>query len=278
MLVDRQRRELMVTPEPVDYNLLADEIAGWLRDRLAESGAERFVLGLSGGVDSATVCGLCVRAAGAEKVLGVIMPSNSDPIDAEHAALVAKEFDVETVRVDLTPATDALFAALPSPEHSSQERATLAVANVRPRLRMTTLYFLANARGGIVVGTGNKSEALIGYYTKYGDGGVDLLPILDLYKHEVRSVATAIGVPQAIITKSPSAGLWPGQTDEAEIGMSYDQLDAALSTLKRGTTELNHQELDSALIAKVERMHQNSAHKREPIPAFQRGSPAAAAR
>ncbi|MDQ3044990.1 MAG: NAD+ synthase [Chloroflexota bacterium] len=256
--------------EPVNHSLLADQIVAWLWDRLAESSAERFVLGLSGGVDSATVCGLCARAAGAERVLGAIMPSNSDPSDAEHAALVAQAFGIETAHVDLTPVADSLLAALPSMESVSEEPARLAVANLRSRLRMTSLYYLANARGGIVVGTGNKSEALIGYYTKYGDGGVDLLPILDLYKHEVRGVAAAIGVPEIVITKAPSAGLWPGQTDEAEIGMSYDQLDAALSTFKRGETEDTGWGGDAALVAKVETLHRDSAHKRESIPSFQR--------
>ena len=262
----------------IDIPSLANEIAAWLRRHLEESGAERFVLGLSGGVDSATVCGLCSRAAGPERVLGAIMPSHSNPTDAEHAELVAATFGVETVRIDLTPVTEAFLAAMPKIEGSDGEsnthagewrpegRAKLAVANVGPRLRMTTLYYLANLRNGIVVGTGNKSEALIGYYTKYGDGGVDLLPILDLYKHEVRALARELGVPEPIITKAPSAGLWQGQTDEAEIGLTYDQLDDALAAIERGETS----DLDAGVRDRILGMQRASEHKRQPVPSFRR--------
>jgi NAD+ synthase len=249
---------------------LADEIAAWLRAQLDTSGAERFVLGLSGGVDSSTVCALCCRAAGAERVLGAIMPSDSNPTDAEHAALVAQTFGVETIRVDLTPITTAFLAAMPDRGAGEGERGALALANVKPRLRMTTLYYVANLRNGIVVGTGNKSEALIGYFTKYGDGGVDLLPILDLYKHEVRAVARALGVPEPIITKPPSAGLWAGQTDEGEIGMTYDQLDAALAAI----TSSEADRVEPAIRDRILTLMRVSEHKRQPVPAFRRQRPA----
>ena len=264
----------------IDFGSLADEIADWLREQRDAAGAERFVLGLSGGVDSATVCALCARAGGAASVLGAVMPSHSNPADAEDATLVAQTFGVETVRVDLTPVTEAFLAAMPATAGGSGDRvagdlrpegrARLAVANVRPRLRMTTLYYLANLHNGIVVGTGNKSEALIGYYTKYGDGGVDLLPIVDLYKHEVRALARVLGVPEPIITKAPSAGLWQGQTDEAEIGLSYDQLDAALIAIEYGRAET----LDPQIRERVLGMRQASEHKRRPVPAFRRSEPA----
>lgn len=261
-----------------DDAALADEIAGWLRGQLERSGAERFVLGLSGGIDSATVCALCCRAAGAERVLGAIMPSQSNPTDAEHAALVADTFGVETVRVDLTPVTETFLAAVPhtvddeagEPVHAGEwrpvDRQALALANVKPRLRMATLYFLANLRNGIVAGTGNKSEASIGYFTKYGDGGVDLLPIVDLYKHEVRALARELGVPEPIIAKPPSAGLWQDQTDEGEIGMTYDELDATLIAIERG--EAANGRADAH--AKVLDLMRVSEHKRLPVPAFRR--------
>jgi NAD+ synthase len=267
-----------------DYAALADEIAGWLRHHLRQAGAERFVLGLSGGVDSATVCALCTMAAGPAAVLGAIMPSHSNPTDAEHAALVARTFEVETVRVDLSPVTDAFLAAMPAPrpaddpartagEWRPEGRAALAVANVRPRLRMTTLYYLANLGNGLVVGTGNRSEAEIGYFTKYGDGGVDLLPIVDLYKHEVRALARQLGVPAEVIAKPPSAGLWPGQTDEAEIGLAYDRLDAALAALERGATG----GVEASVLERVQGLRRASEHKRRPTPAFRRRERAAPA-
>jgi NAD+ synthase len=256
---------------------LCDDIAVWLRHHLDATGAERFVLGLSGGIDSATVCALCVRAAGADRVLGAIMPAHSNPTDAEHAVLVAQTFGVEIVRVDLTPVIGAFLVAMPAgndPDVSASEsrpesRATLANANIKPRLRMTTLYYLANLHNGLVVGTGNKSEAMVGYFTKYGDGGVDLLPIADLYKHEVRRLARVLGVPEAIITKPPSAGLWVGQTDEVELGLSYEQLDAALAAIESG----NKTGVDAAVRVRVQSLVNASAHKRQAIPVFRRLAP-----
>jgi NAD+ synthase len=264
-----------------DYTALADEIAGWLRYQRAAAGADRFVLGLSGGVDSATVCALCTMASGPASVLAVLMPSHSNPTDAEHAALVARTFEVPSVTVDLSSVTDALLAAIAegvpaearlsaaetvAGEWRPERAASLARANVRPRLRMATLYYLANLTNGIVVGTGNKSEAMIGYFTKYGDGGVDLLPIVDLYKHEVRALARTLGVPNPVITKAPSAGLWPGQTDEGEIGLSYDELDAALAAIAAGKTA----SLPAATTERVQRLIETSEHKRRPVPAFRR--------
>ncbi len=247
---------------------LADAIAGWLRDRMRDAGAERLVVGLSGGIDSAVVCGLCCRAAGPTSVVAAIMPAQSIPQDAADAELVAATFGVEPVRVDLTPVVAAFLAAMPpapAPAAGNEQAARMALANVKPRLRMTTLYYLANQCNGLVVGTGNKTEARLGYFTKYGDGGVDLLPIVDLYKREVRALARGLGVPQAIIDKAPSAGLWPGQTDEGELGATYDALDAVLAALEAGQPYG-----DPALRAEATRRERASAHKRGPIPAFRR--------
>lgn len=254
--------------DQIDYGRLADGIAGWLREQMTGAGADGFVVGLSGGVDSATVCALCCRAVSPDHVLGAIMPSQSNPLDAEHAQLVAETFGVETVRVDLSPVSDALMQTLTvmTEWRSRADRARLAAANVKPRLRMTTLYYLANLRNALVVGTGNKSEAMIGYFTKYGDGGVDLLPIVDLYKHEVRGLARELGVPAPVIEKPPSAGLWPGQTDEGEIGMSYDDLDRALAASHGGQAA----GIPAQHMAHVGAMMQASEHKRRPAPAFRR--------
>lgn len=255
---------------------LAEEISGWLRERFEEGGAEKFVLGLSGGIDSALVCGLAARAVGNERVVGVIMPSASNPDDAISAAKVAETFDVTTLTVDLSDLTNDFKNALSdatsvretliADASSDDNREQLADANIKPRLRMTTVYYVANLCRGIVLGTGNKSEAMIGYYTKYGDGGVDLLPIIDLYKHEVRELARAIGVPDSVIARPPSAGLWEGQTDEDEIGMSYEELDAVLAAIERGDTS----GLVESVVEHVKGMMSGSQHKRSPIPAFRR--------
>lgn len=252
---------------------LAADISGWLRERLDEGGAERFVLGLSGGIDSAVVCGLCVQAAGADRVLGVIMPSSSNPDDAASAHKVAEALGVNTITVDLSSVAETFYAAMPSgavlptvSAGTAEQRQQLATANVRPRLRMTTLYYIANLTRAIVVGTGNKSEAMIGYFTKYGDGGVDLFPIIDLYKHEVRAVAREIGVPESVITRPPSAGLWEGQTDEDEIGMTYDELDRILAAIDTGDTA----GIDEAKLERVNELVTSTHHKRNPVPRYLR--------
>lgn len=273
------------TAQAVDILSLAAGIESWLLDQFERSGAKRFVLALSGGIDSALVCGLAARAVGSDKVLGVMMPSSSSPLDAELAADVAEAFGVETITVDLTDPTNALKSALTATRdvaatannddattldtdaHTGATANQLADANLKPRLRMTTVYYVANLCGGVVLGTGNKTEAMIGYFTKYGDGGVDLLPIVDMYKHEVREMARAIGVPEPVIQRPPSAGLWEGHTDEGEIGLTYEELDATLIAIASGNTENS----DPAALEKVQRLIAGSQHKRAPVPAFRRG-------
>jgi NAD+ synthase len=230
---------------------IADTIAAWLRDYAAGAGARGYVLGLSGGIDSACTAGLCRRAVG-ENVLAAILPCHSLPEDAEMAHLVARTFGLQTVTVDLGPAYDALVAALP-PGTSDMAR-----ANLKPRLRMAAWYALAQTRGYLVAGTGNRSEIAVGYYTKYGDGGVDVEPLGDLYKGEVRALARELGVPQPVIDRPPSAGLWAGQTDEGEMGITYADLDATLAAIEAGQTA----GVDPALLDKVRRMMAASAHKR----------------
>lgn len=261
---------------------LASQVSTWLKERFDESGAQTFVMGLSGGVDSAVVCGLAARGVGADRVLGVIMPSASNPDDAVQAAKVAAAFGVKTLTVDLTPLTQTFHSImpteaalealriLPSSLTDGDARQQLATANVRPRLRMTTLYYVANLVKGVVLGTGNKSEALIGYFTKYGDGGVDLFPIIDLYKFEVRAIAAHIGVPQSVIDRPPSAGLWQGQTDEDEIGLSYAQLDEALVAIEQGDTS----DIDPSVLERVRSLNLISEHKRQAVPSFARAKSA----
>jgi NAD+ synthase len=243
-----------------------DSIVEWLRQRLNQSGARGFVFGLSGGVDSAVVARLCQAAAPAN-VVGVLMPCHSDPRDEADALLVAEHFRIPTIRVDLASTYDRLTAtlrdatlALPhdqfpgAAEATEDLKAKLPLANVKPRMRMTTLYFVANTLNYMVAGTGNLSEVSIGYFTKYGDGGVDLLPIGDIHKSEVRIAAQELGVPDPVIDKAPSAGLWLGQTDEAEMGFTYAELENYLT---------NGAELVSpALAMRIERLMRTSEHKR----------------
>jgi NAD+ synthase len=260
------------------YASLADEIAGWLRFQMEQVGASRLVLGLSGGIDSAVVCALSTMAAGPSRVIAAIMPIHSRPEDMRDAEMVASAFEVIPRVIDLVPAHDALIAAMPDENTAGLEdanvdparqatRRQLARANVKPRLRMTTLYYLANRYNGLVVGTGNKTELAIGYFTKYGDGGVDILPLGDLDKTAVRSLARALGVPEPVISKPPSAGLWEGQTDEAEIGLTYGDLDRALASFAGG--EIG-ESLAPDTTDRISALITASEHKRRPIPVFRR--------
>jgi len=208
------------------------------------------VVGLSGGIDSAVVAGLCSMALN-DNVLGVIMPCGSADEDALDALLAAAQFGVRTETVRLDGPLKAMLDALPGAND-------MARANLKPRLRMATLYYWANKLSYMVVGTGNRSELMAGYFTKHGDGGVDLLPLGSLYKGEVRKLAMEIGVPDRIISKPPSAGLRMGQTDEGELGMSYDELDSALRAIESG--RLNG--IPTELLERVSRMKATSAHKR----------------
>jgi len=232
-----------------------DEIVDWLRTYAAAAGSRGYVVGLSGGVDSACTAALCQRAMG-DHVLAALLPCHSGASDAELAHLVADAFGLQTVTVELGPAYDYMLAALPS------EPSGLAAANIKPRLRMAALYALAQMRNYLVAGTGNKSEIMIGYYTKYGDGGVDVEPLGDLYKWQVRQLARDLGVPQAVIDRSPSAGLWAGQTDEGEMGLTYTELDAALVAIETGEPV----GVAPQVLIKVQEMIAGSAHKRATPP------------
>jgi NAD+ synthase len=235
----------------------AARLIQWLQQRAEEAGALGAVVGISGGVDSATVAALCLRAF-PEHTLGVVMPCHSDPADIEDAYFVARTLGVPTTTVVLDLVYDGLLEALrASPYYGDHP---IALANLKPRLRMATLYFFANRLNRLVVGTGNRSEAYVGYFTKYGDGGVDVLPLGNLTKREVRELARHLGVPQRIIEKPPSAGLWPGQTDEGELGITYAQLDAYLLG----------ESVPAEVASRIEVLHRASMHKRAlpPVPDF----------
>jgi len=245
-----------------------DSIVEWLRRRLSLSAARGFVFGLSGGIDSALVARLCQQAAPGNCV-GVLMPCHSDPRDETDARLVAEHFQLPTLRIDLAPTFDHFTATLQQTLASlppdllgagptDDIKARVPMANVKPRLRMTTLYFVANTLNYMVVGTGNRSELSIGYFTKYGDGGVDLLPIGGLLKSEVREAARALGVPEPVIEKAPSAGLWLGQTDESEMGFTYAELE---NYLTKGPETVS-----PALAMRIERLMRGSEHKRTLAP------------
>jgi NAD+ synthase len=242
------------------------EIADWMKARVTAAGSQGIVVGLSGGIDSAVVVGLAAMAMPG-RVVGVMLPCHSDPQDEADARIAADHFDVPAIRVDLGPSYDRLLADLGNAvahlpagqrpaavDDTADMRARLPVANLKPRLRMTSLYFVANTLNYLVAGTGNRSELTIGYFTKYGDGGVDLLPIGRLLKSEVRALARALNIPQPLIDKPPSAGLWEGQTDESEMGFTYAELEKYLN---QGPDAVS-----PALGLRIERLQRASDHKR----------------
>lgn len=215
------------------------------------------VFGLSGGLDSAVAGVLCKRAF-PEDALGLIMPCHSSQTDIEHAQAVARKFQIPTMTIALDEAFRSLMKVLPGSGDPDTKR--LAEANVKVRLRMVTLYYIANRFHYLVVGTGNRSETSVGYFTKYGDGGTDIQPLGNLLKSQVRELAIYLGVPAEIIEKPPSAGLWKGQTDEEEMGISYEELDRYLSSGKA----------EGGIKRTVDAMMQATAHKRSmpPVPPF----------
>ena len=244
--------------------LSIDRLTSWMRERVTGAGARGIVVGLSGGIDSAVVLGLAVRAVPGQ-VAGVLLPCHSDPQDEADGRLAAAAFGIEPMRVDLAATYDTLLggldaamASVPADQRPRSDagdpKTALFTANLKPRLRMTSLYFVANSLNYLVAGTGNRSELAIGYFTKHGDGGVDILPIGRLLKSDVRAIARQLGVPQPIMDKPPSAGLWLGQTDEAEMGFTY----AALERYLTGGADA----VPASVAERIERLARTSHHKR----------------
>ena len=198
----------------------------FIRDQLAAAGRERIVVGLSGGIDSAVAAGLAVRALGPDKVLGILMPyATSNPASLADAQAVAKHLRVATETVEITPAAVACLQIL---SEGGQPPSRIRAGNVMARCRMIVLYDRSARDDSLVLGTGNRTEALLGYTTMYGDNACALNPIGQLYKTEIRLLADWLDLPEAVLTKAPSADLWEGQADEDELGFTYSQVDRLL--------------------------------------------------
>jgi NAD+ synthase len=230
---------------------IEEKIVNWIKKQVKKTKAKGVVLGLSGGIDSAVVALLCKKAVG-DAHLCLILDCESNQSDIEDANFLVKKFKLKRKYIDLTEVYKNLLNILPPSDRKTK-------ANLKPRLRMAVLYYFANKYNFLVVGTGNKSEISVGYFTKYGDGGVDILPIGDLYKTEVRELAKKLKIPERILNKPPSAGLWEGQTDEDELGISYNELDKILDFLQKGKKI----KIEKKKIEKVKKLLLNSQHKRE---------------
>ena len=233
---------------------IASRLVSWIKGQVSSAGYKGAVLGMSGGLDSSVAAVLCIRAF-PDNTLGVIMPCYSSPEDKEHATMVSEKFSIPIKTVILDSVADSLIGAV-YPNEQKPDISQLAEANIKVRLRMVTLYHFANQLGYMVVGSSNKSELYTGYFTKYGDGGIDIMPLGSLVKRQIRELAGFLGIPQPIIDKPPSAGLWPGQTDETQLGITYEELDSYLLG-GAGPHELKE---------KIEAMNRTCSHKRIPPP------------
>jgi NAD+ synthase len=248
--------------EKISYPETKDKIVNFIRSNIQSAGASGAIIGLSGGIDSALTAYLTVEALGKDKVLGLMLPEKgiSTQTDIDDAVEIAQILGINHNIIEISHILSSFSSDVPVFDHNAKT----ANGNLKARTRMCILYYHANLMNRMVVGTGNKTELLLGYFTKYGDGGVDIEPIGDLYKTQVRGLSRFMGVPLKIIEKTPTAGLWPGQTDESELGVTYEMADRILTMLvdeKKKISEVKGKfppEIADKLAARIS----GSGHKR----------------
>jgi len=247
----------------IDPHATLNEITEFVQETFANSGAKGIVVGLSGGIDSAVTAGICIKAIGPEKVTGLLLFEKKTMLgsDSKDAKELARMLKIETLEFPIDDAFDPFLANFPV---KTKDKVTSG--NLKARIRMASLYFIANARNLLVAGTGDRSEDLIGYFTKYGDGGVDLLPIAHLYKTQVKSLGSHLGLPSRILNKPSSPNLWEGHKATDEIPLDYSLLDLALVSLfelkmrpKEASLALG---IDEEKLEEILRLYHASAHKR----------------
>ncbi|MDR1774095.1 MAG: NAD(+) synthase [Clostridioides sp.] len=234
-----------------------DKTVDWLREKVKEANAKGLIVGVSGGIDSA-VCANLIKKAFPDNSMGVILDIRNSKEDMEDAKAVIEACGIESMMLNLEPTelnlTDMIVSNMNQKNLFKEENKRMTVANLRARLRMCTIYAIANNLGYLVIGTDNAAELYTGYFTKYGDGGVDLLPIANITKQEVYEWGKVLGVPSSVIDKAPTAGLWEGQTDENEMGTTYAMIDKVVMGKE---DEVPQRDLEI-----IYRMNKNSEHKR----------------
>jgi NAD+ synthase len=267
----RADRPLDISLSEPELEAHREHITSFVVDQFEAAGADTAIIALSGGIDSTLTSHLAVEALGHDSVYGLVLPSevNREENMSDAERIASELLDIEYNVVGIAPIVDAFLDAHPEtdPDGTSESEADrVAVGNLRARIRAALNYFAANRRNGLVLGTGNRAEALVGYFTKYGDGAVDCLPIANLYKAQVRQLARHVGVPEDLASKTASAGLWTDQTDEGELGLDYDTLDSILALHVDGplstSATARHLGIDSSAVERVRAMFERSAHKR----------------
>ncbi|MEM3731466.1 MAG: NAD+ synthase [Candidatus Bathyarchaeia archaeon] len=250
----------------LDWKEVATKIVRFIRDYVENCGAKGIVLGLSGGIDSSTVAALAALAVGGKNVVGLMLPEKEtfNAEDLKHARLIVEKFGLRGELIDITPTLEACYKSIPIFDDSDK----VCKGNVKARMRMIYIYYYANKLNMIVCGSSDKSESMMGYFTKWGDVAADISPIMDLYKTQVKKLAHYLGVPSVIIKKPPSPALWPGQTAESELGIKYEVLDLILYGLEHfmQTDEIAEQlGVKREIVEKVKHRWLSMEHKRQMI-------------
>jgi NAD+ synthase len=247
----------------LEWHDVETKTSRFIKDYVEKTRTKGVVLGLSGGIDSCTIAVLCSLALGGSKVYGLMLPEEEtrNQKDIEHAKSVAKEFKFRAYMCDITSTLETFYGSIPIYDPSEK----VCKGNIKARTRMIYLYYYANRLGVLVCGSSDKSEAMMGYFTKWGDIAADISPIMDLYKTQVRKLAEHIGVPREIVAKSPSPALWPGQTAERELGIKYEALDLILYGLEHfmAADEIARQmNVKEEIVSRVRQRWLATEHKR----------------
>jgi NAD+ synthase len=256
---------MKLAPSVLELDLpeIEKRIRRFIKQYVENSGADGIVVGLSGGIDSSTIAALSSLSIGGDRVLGLMLPEKEtyNPKDIDDAKLVAEKFGLKTQICDITPVLESFYKTIPIFDQADK----LCKGNIKARTRMIYLYYYANKLNRIVCGSSDKSETMMGYFTKWGDVAADISPIMDLYKTQVRKLATHLGLPAELAAKPSTPALWPNQLAETELGIKYEMLDLILYGLERfmATEEIARQlNIENTLVKKVKNSWLSAEHKR----------------